>query len=348
MIELGKNMEKGLVSVIIPNYNSEAYLREMIEDMLNQTYKNWELIFVDDKSSDSSPLIISEYARQDKRIKLLRRNDGDKGACQRRNQGLGEARGEFIIFLDSDDRIPPYSLESRIKEMESNPDVDFIVSPAISFSKKPFDIQTLALGMPWFNDDLSMFLKRFRLPFAVWTNSYRSSFLKNKEIRWDERLSSMQDSDFNIQCILAGAKYRYSKDQRPAYYWRTGGNPASITKGIKSNKELDSQLYFYRKQYDLFKNTKYKKDVDRFGLTLLNRFALYQYGKMPGELFTKSGRKSKFKILRELYSKNLFAKFWVGINLIASPVSILDEYFFLIRNRLKCRQYIRLQTPAKR
>lgn len=340
------DMEKDLVSVIIPNYNSEAYLRELIEDMLGQSYKNWELIFVDDKSSDSSPLIISEYARRDNRIKLLCRNYDDKGACQRRNQGLDEAKGEFIIFFDSDDRIPPFSLESRIKEMESNPDADFIVSPAISFSQKPFDIQTLALGMPWFDDDLSMFLKRYRLPFAVWTNTYRRSFLKNKGIRWDEKLSSMQDSDFNIQCILAGANYRYSKDQRPAYYWRTGGNPTSITKGIKSNKELDSQLYFYRKQHVLFENTKYKKDVERFGLTLLNRFALYQYAKMPEELFTKSGRKTKFKILRGLYSKRLVAKLWVCINFLASPASILDEYFFLIKNRLKCRQYILRQIPV--
>lgn len=334
-------MEKGLVSVIVPNYNAEAYLKNFIEDMLRQTYKNWELILVDDNSTDSSKKIISEYSAKDSRIKLLERTDDNKGACQRRNQGLRASIGEFIIFFDSDDSIPEDTLTSRVNELNRYPEMDFVVTPAISFNEKPFDLSRLALGIPLFKDDLSMFLKRFRLPFAVWTNTYRRSFLERTGIVWDEKLTSLQDSDFNIRCISAGAKYKYSDSQEPGYFWRVSGNAGSITKSIKSRKNLDSQLYFYRKLESAFKGSRYEKDVERFGLTLLNRFALLQYDGIPYELLRKPGRTLKFKILRRIYSSGILSKLWPLINLIFSPIAIGEEYLFQIKNRAICKRYIK-------
>ena len=95
-------MNKELVSIITPMYNSEKYIGQTIESVLNQTYKNWEMLIVDDCSNDNSPNIVKEYVQIDNRIKYIRVNK-NKGVSNARNTGLQQARGRFIAFLDSDD-----------------------------------------------------------------------------------------------------------------------------------------------------------------------------------------------------------------------------------------------------
>lgn len=94
--------EQEKISIIMPVYNAEKYLRESIQSVINQTYQNWELIAVDDGSSDSSRLVLSMYAQKDKRIVPIfsERNTGVGAA---RNQGIKNAVGRYIAFLDSDD-----------------------------------------------------------------------------------------------------------------------------------------------------------------------------------------------------------------------------------------------------
>lgn len=91
-----------LVSIIMANYNSEKYLDSTINSVLNQTYLNWELIIVDDNSSDNSKTIINSFINKDKRIKLVEQNQNN-GPAVTRNKGIEIARGRFITFLDSDD-----------------------------------------------------------------------------------------------------------------------------------------------------------------------------------------------------------------------------------------------------
>lgn len=332
---------KGLISVIVPNYNAEEYIGDFIENMIFQTYKDWELIIVDDCSTDKSPQIIEDYVARDSRIKMLVRTDGENGACQRRNQGFEAAIGEFVCFLDSDDLLPPDTLEIRVNELQQNPELDFVVVPAISFRQKPFDTEKLALGLPLFKDDLGMFIKRFRLPFGVWTNLYRKASIDKLGVRWDEQLASLQDSDFNMQMLNAGARYKYAENLKPGYYWRVDGNPDSITKKIKSAKHLNSQLYFYKKLLSNFGDGKYRRNVERFGLTLLQRFAFFQAKEEPEILYTNSVRKWKYRFLRKLYKSGMLRKLSPLVNLAVFPVAMTDEYAFLLRNRKICKNYIR-------
>lgn len=95
-------MKKNLVSIITPMYNSEKYIGITIESALNQTYKDWEMIIVDDCSSDNSPKIVKEYAKNDERIKYIK-TESNKGVSNARNIALKMANGQFISFLDSDD-----------------------------------------------------------------------------------------------------------------------------------------------------------------------------------------------------------------------------------------------------
>ena len=115
-MSLEKSAEKdyGLVSVIMPNYNSEKYIKETIASVLAQTYKNWELLFIDDCSTDGSLEIVS--AIQDERIKILK-NPKNSGAAITRNYGIDEAKGRWIAFLDSDDLWTPDKLQIQLAYM---------------------------------------------------------------------------------------------------------------------------------------------------------------------------------------------------------------------------------------
>lgn len=109
----------GKVSIIIPIFNSEKYLEETINSIINQTYTKWEAIFVDDCSTDRSEKIVLDYSKRDCRIKYYKLNK-NSGAAVARNFALEKATGRFIAYLDSDDLWMTEKLERQIKFMEKN------------------------------------------------------------------------------------------------------------------------------------------------------------------------------------------------------------------------------------
>lgn len=112
-----------LVSIVIPIYNVENYLNQCIESILNQTYKNLEIILVDDGSTDNSPRICDSYQSKDKRIKVLHQTN--KGLSNARNTGMYNSNGEYIYFLDSDDYLANNAIEKLI-DIAYNNDLDAI------------------------------------------------------------------------------------------------------------------------------------------------------------------------------------------------------------------------------
>ncbi|MCL2261253.1 MAG: glycosyltransferase [Fibromonadales bacterium] len=117
--------EKGLISVIVPIYNSEIYLRECLDSLLAQTFKNWEAILVNDGSTDGCEKIINEYMERDSRFKTIHKENG--GLLLARKTGLENSRGEYIANLDSDDTYEQNFLEKMLKKItETN--VDFVWS----------------------------------------------------------------------------------------------------------------------------------------------------------------------------------------------------------------------------
>lgn len=107
------------VSIITPVYNSEKFIRETIVSVLNQTYNNWEMIFIDDCSNDSSESIIKEYLNKDNRFKYIKLKK-NSGVANARNIGIREAKGRFIAFLDSDDIWHKNKLETQVNYMINN------------------------------------------------------------------------------------------------------------------------------------------------------------------------------------------------------------------------------------
>lgn len=103
-----------LVSVIMPVFNAEKYLKQTLESLLNQEYANWELIAVDDKSKDGSLSILREFSKKEPRIVLIEKEQ-NSGSADSRNKGIDRAGGRFIAFLDADDLWDPDFLSSMTK-----------------------------------------------------------------------------------------------------------------------------------------------------------------------------------------------------------------------------------------
>lgn len=122
---------KGLISVIIPVYNVEKYLRECIDSVLSQTYKNYEIILVDDGSTDASGKICDEYAEKYDCISVIHKENS--GPSPTRNKGIACARGEYIYFLDSDDYIVPAVFE-KLVHIAENEDADIVFFDGYSFA----------------------------------------------------------------------------------------------------------------------------------------------------------------------------------------------------------------------
>jgi glycosyltransferase involved in cell wall biosynthesis len=124
-------MSNPLVSVIIPAYNAEKFVAETIESVQAQTYTNWELIIVDDGSTDLSANIIKEYVNKDTRIQYWYQSNGRQGKA--RNYAISKAKGTHLAFIDADDLWHPKKLEKQIHVFEEYPQVDLVYTNGLSF-----------------------------------------------------------------------------------------------------------------------------------------------------------------------------------------------------------------------
>jgi teichuronic acid biosynthesis glycosyltransferase TuaG len=109
-------MEKGLVSIITPMYNGERFVGQTIESVLSQSYQKWEMIIVDDGSTDKGAEIVNKYILKDFRIQLIKQRNG--GSASARNNGIRLAKGQYIALLDADDTWNPNFLEKQLKLMQ--------------------------------------------------------------------------------------------------------------------------------------------------------------------------------------------------------------------------------------
>ena len=134
-----KIITDGLVSIIMPSWNTGRFIAESIQSVLDQTYKNWELLIIDDCSTDNTDDVVKPFLA-DERIRYLH-NQKNSGAALTRNYGLREARGEWIAFLDSDDLWMPEKLEKQVEFMKKNGYVlSFTEYEKIDEEDKPLNI----------------------------------------------------------------------------------------------------------------------------------------------------------------------------------------------------------------
>lgn len=261
------------LTIVMPFFNRGKLVGEMIESVLKNDFQDYELLAVDDGSSPETVAYINRFTEKSSRIRIIKRTEQPKGATTCRNIGLREAKGEYIIFFDSDDYITPTCLHKRIEAIKKHPNMDFIVFPSGVYNngrilaKATKDIY----GYQIHKDDVASFCKRI-LPFVVVNNIYRTKSLKTNNIQWDVNLKSLQDCDFNVQAITAGLRYCY-EEASPDYGYRLEDSGNSISKNINTKAHYESNLHSIEKLYDMVQSAfghKYDKDLYDGALYLFN------------------------------------------------------------------------------
>ena len=213
-------MKQPIISVIMPVYNAQQYLEETVKSLQEQTFSDYEVIFVDDASTDASLEILNRTVQTDPRFRVLQQKEGGAGAA--RNLGFSHARGEYSIFLDSDDLFSPVLLEKLYAAItEAQADI-----AACNFSR--FDVngketQHEGVHVKWIPNGLTVFSYRDTPDYIMrvinptpWNKLYRTDFIREKGLKFDE-ISSTNDIAFAAVSVAAADRVTYIPDSLIRY-----------------------------------------------------------------------------------------------------------------------------------
>jgi glycosyltransferase involved in cell wall biosynthesis len=192
------------VSIVTPTKDRLPLLREALDSVAAQTFPHWEHLVIDDGSDDGTSEEVRSRGAIDSRVRYLRREGEERGANVCRNIGVREARGEYVIFLDSDDLLEPHCLAGRVAFMTRNADLDFATFQTRLFVKTPGDLNRL-----YTDDEAGDHLLRFlllELPWVITGPIWRKSSLQRIGLL-DQALPSWQDVELHLRALTKGCHY---------------------------------------------------------------------------------------------------------------------------------------------
>lgn len=235
-------MQKSLVSIIVPVYNVEAYLRECLESIIAQTYKNLEVILINDGSTDLSGQICKEYAAKDSRFIIIDKPNG--GLSSARNVGMLAAKGEYIYFIDSDDWIHPKMVFDCVNEIEDK-NSDFCFFEADSFNESGYNIVQHYHRNNFYSPDigfatLSKLCQNNEYHSSVPLLFFRKSFLENHKLFFYEGIV-YEDILFTFKAFVQASKISHL--HHSYYQRRYRGN--SIMTSLMTNYKFFSACKVY-------------------------------------------------------------------------------------------------------
>lgn len=311
------------VSVIVPVYNVENYLRECLESLIHQTLEEIEIVCVNDGSTDSSPHILSEYAGKDSRIRII--SQENKGYGRAMNQGIDVASGMYIGIVEPDD-YADQSMFRDLYEIASKYDLDFVKADFYRFTRTPagqeeLEYEHLDEKNLYYNQifDPSHTPSAIRFTLNTWCGIYRRSFLTQYQIRHHETPgASFQDNGFYFQTFIYGKRAMIVNHP---YYYNRRDNPNSSVKSREKvycmNIEYDYIQDILKRDPDIWNRFKYMywwKKYFNYMFTL-NRIAP-QYKE---EFLARMGMEYKRAIqLEEIQASDFKKSEWEQIQMIVS------------------------------
>lgn len=316
-----------IVSIITPSFNRADLLIETANSIFQQTYPYWEWVVVDDGSTDDTASLFDKWTKEDHRVRFFHRHHEPRGACSCRNIGLKHARGEYVIFLDSDDLLNPTCLKQRIEVFQFNNDLDFIVFQGVIFN-------SINEKRTYWNIDTGNYLENFFNFNSTWQTSgpiWKTKSLLNNSLNWDENLAIWQDVDFHINALLKKMKFKLFFEMPHDYYIRQDSGNSVSRKNLNEPVKLISRQYFFNKYYSqidltippwylyasffsLLKIYSYHKDFNAINYFL-------SQGVQKNIICNKVFKKLKFLFLfNKLFNANFLTVKWEKYILINSTI----------------------------
>lgn len=292
------------LSIIVPVYNSEEYLPFCIDSVRNQSFKDFEVLLVDDGSTDSSQEICRSIQEQDARfIYILRENNG--GTAAARNTGLRAARGEYVTFLDNDDY---WNTDSALQKLfdftQSNNNPDAILYPTLNLWSSSGELTRSSKGAEFSADSLhtnssiEYLLKHGRYAAAVWAKTVKRKIILENDLFFLEGFRN-EDSDWSLRLLYFLSTISWM--DFPFYVWRrnssvsqsVGSISISIVRDLASI--IDNHINYLNSHRSI-------GDKDRF--TLSNSYAAYLFVILLSYLYLKDD--DDFLLLRKEQKQNLW------------------------------------------
>lgn len=289
-----------LISIIMPVYNAEKYLKRSIESIINQTYKDIEIILVNDGSTDGSLNICADYQKKDNRIKVI--NQKNSGVSAARNRGIDEATGNYIMFIDSDDYIEENMIEDMAGKITDN-DIDLVIS---------------GIRMNYVKDGQVIKTEEYRLKDSIYSveellnailvdidlicicgpccKLYKREILKNNNIKFTNEFTMGEDTWYNLDYIdactgrivtLSNIYYNYMRENPNSLFTKYYEDYIKITEKVynkflnlmerKANKEAIARYeknyifnLIYANAINFRYDTTYKKKIEDLQYSLNN------------------------------------------------------------------------------
>lgn len=257
-----------LISIIIPVYNGEKYLRSCLDSILQQTFQNWEMIIINDGSTDNSPAICDEYSK-DSRITVIHRKNG--GQAIARNEGLSIAKGEFVSFVDCDDWFEQNMYESMLSTIQSHKAEILICGYIEEYQTRKKEIRNDGLLKCYEADEAMKMVLKGSLGSYLWSMLFRREVIKelmpdltpyedhatvfkwvahaNKVVVWNRafyhyrQLSNSSLHAFNLEkqrhfLLAVKERYNYIKDNQLLPGWENENRKLYLSNCIKLAKDL--------------------------------------------------------------------------------------------------------------
>ncbi len=310
------------LSIIIPVYNVEKYISKCLDSILNQTFEDFEVICINSNSPDNSMEILSEYAMEDKRIKIICQEDNGPGAA--RNLGLAHAKGEFISFVDGDDWIELNTLEPMFKNFSKDVDLfcfgaNIIINDNYELDEKKLRIigNLREYHIPKHDGELKLNNAIMKdITVNVWGKIFRNSIIKQNNIKFLTTLKYSEDVNFLYKYILISKKaffinkclynYRQRADssmtkitQRDIFHLAESCNAIYDVYNFLNSKKILSEkieifLYFlYIGFYDDYSCCN-SENYNIFFETVIEIFSKMDFGTNENDFFIKKIRENNF------------------------------------------------------
>lgn len=245
-------------SIIIPTYNVEKYLEKCLNSILSQTYNNYEVIIIDDVSSDNTIDIVSNYQNKYQRIRVIV-NNKNSGPSYSRQEGINIAKGEYIIFVDSDDWYCDTNALKKIALIAEEYNSD-----CICFRYRTLHNHNISMNKKngpkcgkYLCKDIALIKERSQSPFwhYLWNKAYKASTIKENNISFNINMRSAEDVRFNQEFLTYANSYYVLTDYMYLYNCR---NVTSLTRdrnNIKINRDLNEIWNNIKSEYILLKNS---------------------------------------------------------------------------------------------
>lgn len=261
---------KPTVSIIVPVYNAEKYLRRCIDSILNQEYTDFELLLANDGSKDSSGTICDEYAAKDSRIHVIHKEN--TGVSDTRNTAIAHAQGTYLQFLDSDDWITPDATKLLVRAAEEHhcdmviSDFYRVVGERVSHKGDIEDDGVLN------REEFAAHMMENPADFyygVLWNKLYRRDLVEKYHLRMDTSISWCEDFLFNLEYMLH-AEVFYALQAPIYYYVKTKGSLAS--QGMSISKTIKMKFMVFEYYNEFYKNVYDEKDYEKKRLSVYRFF----------------------------------------------------------------------------